>query len=136
MLDAIINEPHFVVLSFIESNYSCDIKVIKHLDVVFWSIASSFEFVDVIQRSHEGNKLTGDDPVQVSVFDFFINEFMKFNVILYGNTKNIRFQKPCRLNSITEFGQNHTLKELYFATDCYCSSPHDSKVVKLSPRLP
>jgi len=72
VLHPILNKSHPIVLRFVESNNSGHVEVAKHLQVVFRSVATSLELVDVVQGSHECDELAGNDPVEVTVLDFLV----------------------------------------------------------------
>jgi hypothetical protein len=46
--------------------------MLENLDVVFRSVAPPFEFVDVVKRAHECDKLTWNDPIEISIFDLLV----------------------------------------------------------------
>ena len=64
------NESLFVVLSLIQSDNMSNTKVSEHLKIVFWTVSSFVDFV--VDRSHEGNELSWNCPIQVTILHFFI----------------------------------------------------------------
>lgn len=72
MLNIISNESLPIIFGLIQSDDSSYVKMMENLDVVFWCVASSFKFTGVVQWTHKGNELTWNDPIQITIFDFFI----------------------------------------------------------------
>ena len=46
--------------------------MLKHLNVVLWCIASPFKLTYVIEWSHEGHKLARNDPIEITILNFFV----------------------------------------------------------------
>ena len=61
-----------LVLSLVQADYVSHSKVSKHLNVVLWRVSSAIH-THLVDRSHEGNKLTGQYPVQVAIFNLLLN---------------------------------------------------------------
>ena len=72
MIDAISDEFVLIVLGFVESDNTRYIKVFEHLEVVFWRVTSPLVLADVVERTHEGDELIWDDPVQITVLNFLV----------------------------------------------------------------
>ena len=72
MIDAIADELIFVVLRFIKSNDSRHIEMLENLEIVFRGVSSPLKLANVVERSHEGNELVWDNPVEVSIFDLLV----------------------------------------------------------------
>ena len=62
----------FVVFGLIKSNYACNIKMFEHLKIILWSVASSLKFTYVVQGTHECDELIRYNPIQVTIFNFFV----------------------------------------------------------------
>ena len=62
----------FVILCFIESDYSCYIKVLEHLQIVLGCIASSIIPAGTVDRTHKSNKLVRDDPIQIAILNLLV----------------------------------------------------------------
>lgn len=62
----------FVVLGFVESNYTRYVEMLEDLQVVFRSVTPSLVFADVVEWAHERYEFIRYDPVQVPVLDFFV----------------------------------------------------------------
>lgn len=72
MIYAISDELLLVVFGLIESDYSSHVEVLEDLEIIFGSVSSSFEFTNIVERSHERNKLIRYNPVQIPIFYFFV----------------------------------------------------------------
>ena len=72
MVYSISDEFILIIFGFVESDHACYIEMLENLEVVFWCIASSFEFTNIVKWAHEGDEFVGYDPVQVTILDFFI----------------------------------------------------------------
>jgi hypothetical protein len=70
MLNAVLQEPVFVVFNIIKSNDVSYAKVLENLNVIFRTIALSV--VLSVHRAHERDELPRDSPVKVSVLNFFV----------------------------------------------------------------
>ena len=72
MADAGFSELVLVILGFVESDDSCYIEVLEDLEIVLRRVASSVIPADIVERTHEGDELVGDDPVQVAILDLLV----------------------------------------------------------------
>ena len=72
MIYSISDELLFVIFCFVESDYSRYVEMFEYLKVVFRCVAPPFKFTDVVKWSHERNELIRYNPVQVTIFNFFI----------------------------------------------------------------
>ena len=70
MADIILDEFLTFVLGFVETNNECDAKFLEDRNVVFGREAAVF--VRNIEGSAEGHKLLGQNPIQVTIFNFFV----------------------------------------------------------------
>lgn len=83
MGDAVSNKLLSIVLCLVESNNSCDVKVLEHLEVVFWCISSPLICIHIVERSHESYKLAWNNPIKITIFNllvvfvFFVVEFFE-----------------------------------------------------------
>ena len=69
----------FIVFFFIESDYSRDINVIKDITIFVWMLTILMSSISLFNWSHEGYKLSWDNPIEVSIFNSLI-VFIFFNV--------------------------------------------------------
>lgn len=46
--------------------------MLEYLYIIFGSIAASLKLVDVIKRSHKSYEFTGNNPIKIAIFNFFI----------------------------------------------------------------
>lgn len=72
MIYTISDEFILIVLGFVESDNTRYIKMFEHLEVVLGGVAPPLVFADVVEWTHERDKLIRDYPVQVTVLDFFV----------------------------------------------------------------
>ena len=71
MTDAGLCKFRPLVLSFIQSNDMRYTEVTENLQVIFWGVTTSIRS-DLVHWSHKGDKLSGDYPVKITIFDFLI----------------------------------------------------------------
>ena len=71
MVDACLYELLLLIFRFVKAYNARDVKVFKHLEVVFWRVSSSITAC-WINGSHEGDKLVGNNEIQISIFNFLI----------------------------------------------------------------
>ena len=72
MVDSCLYEFLFIVLGLVEAYYARDVKVLEDLEVVFWRVSSSLIITGWVNGSHEGDKLVGNNEIQISIFNFLI----------------------------------------------------------------
>ncbi len=70
MLYPSLNELLSVIFCLIKSDDMGYIEVLKNLEIVFWAIPSSLLFI--IYGTHKRNEFIGNNPIQISVFNFFV----------------------------------------------------------------
>ena len=69
--DSCLRKLGSLVLSLVEAHYVSHSKVLEHLEVILWGVASSVH-ANLVNRAHEGNKFAGKHPVQVAIFHLFV----------------------------------------------------------------
>ena len=72
VVDSCLYEFLFIVLWLVEAYYARDVKVLEDLEVVFWRVSSSLIIAGWVNGSHEGDKLVGNDEIQIPIFNFLI----------------------------------------------------------------
>ena len=72
MVNTLGQEGGAIVLGFIESDDFRHVQVLKDVDVAGSCVAITMHRVTLIDRSHEGQELVGDDPVKISVLNLFV----------------------------------------------------------------
>ena len=72
VVDSCLYEFLFIVLGLVEAYYARDVKVLEDLEVVFWRVSSSLIITGWVNGSHEGDKLVGNDEIQIPIFNFLI----------------------------------------------------------------
>lgn len=71
MSDAVLNELLPIIFGLIEPDYMGHIEVFEDLEVIFRGVPSPLLLV-LVNWSHEGNELVGDDPIEIAIFYFLI----------------------------------------------------------------
>ena len=72
MSDVLGEEGCAIVFSFVQTDHSADIQVLEDVNIAGSSVTISVYGVPLIDRSHEGQELAGDDPVEVAVLDLLV----------------------------------------------------------------
>lgn len=72
MGNAFLNEESFVVLFFVQSHDSLDIKLLKYIDVLVRVMSISLVSVSFLDWTHECHKLTGNNPIKIAIFDSLV----------------------------------------------------------------
>ena len=72
MIDAIADKFILIIFGFIESDDARNVEMLENLKIVLRCVTSSLEFANVVEWTHERNKLIRYDPVEVTVLDLFI----------------------------------------------------------------
>ena len=72
VVDSCLYEFLFIILRLVEAYYARDVKVLEDLEVVFWRVSSSLIITGWVNGSHEGDKLVGNDEIQIPIFNFLI----------------------------------------------------------------
>ena len=72
MGDALAEEGCAIVFGFVQADNPADIQVFEDVDITGGGVAIAMHGVPHIDRSHEGQELAGDDPVEVAVLDLLI----------------------------------------------------------------
>lgn len=72
MSDVLGEEGCAIVFSFVQTDHSADIQVLEDVDIAGSSVSIAVHGVPLIDRSHEGQELAGDDPVEVAVLDLLV----------------------------------------------------------------
>jgi hypothetical protein len=84
----------FVVLFFVKSYYSLDIKLFKDLNIFLWMMTIPLILVSLFNRSHESHELSRNDPIKVTVLNSLI-QLVLFDV---ESLESI----PIELNSVLQ----------------------------------
>lgn len=72
VVDPCFLEVLLVVLVFVQSDHQPNVLLFEDLDVLGWVVAEPLLFVLALKGPHVCDELARDDPVEVSVFDLFI----------------------------------------------------------------
>jgi len=73
VVDTVLDESVFIILLIVKSNDSGDSKLLEDGDIIFRSESSvAFSISGLVRGATESNELARNDPVQVTVFDLFI----------------------------------------------------------------
>ena len=72
MVYSFLKEAVAIILCFIKTDYLSYVEVLEDVDVAGSCVPVPMNGVTLVHRSHEGQELAWDDPVQVTVFDFFV----------------------------------------------------------------
>lgn len=72
MLDALSQERSAIILSLIQANYFGNVKVLEDIDVACSRMAVPVNRVSLVHWSHKGQKFAWNDPVEVTIFNFFV----------------------------------------------------------------
>lgn len=62
----------FIILLLVESDYFGYVYALKDISVFIWVMAIPLPLVSILDWSHEGNKLSWDDPVEVSILNSLV----------------------------------------------------------------
>ena len=71
MADAGLGKFRPFILSFIETHDMRHSEMTEHLQVVLWGVTAAIHS-NLVHRSHKGDKLLRDYPVEISIFDLLI----------------------------------------------------------------
>ena len=71
MTDAGLGKLQSLILSLIQTHDMRYTEVTEHLQVIFWGVTAAIR-PDLVHRSHKGDKLLRDYPVEISIFDLLI----------------------------------------------------------------
>jgi len=73
VVDTILDESLFIVLFIVKSNDSGDSELLEDRDIIFRSESSvAFSISGLIRRATESNEFAWNDPVQITIFNLFI----------------------------------------------------------------
>ena len=72
MRDTSVFEMLFIILLLVESNYFGYVNAFKDISVFIWVMTVPLPLVSVLDWSHEGDKLSWDDPVEVSILNSLV----------------------------------------------------------------
>ena len=72
MVDALVDKTHLLVFGLVEADDLADLQVFKYINIAGSGVAVAVDSVALINGSHEGHELAGDDPVEVTVLDLFV----------------------------------------------------------------
>jgi len=72
MGDAFLNEESFVVLFFVQSHDSLDIKLLEYVDILVRVMSISLVSVSLLNRAHECHEFPGNNPVKIAIFDSLV----------------------------------------------------------------
>jgi len=73
MVDTVLDESVFIILFIVKSDDSGNSEFLEDGNIIFRSESSvAFSISGLVRGSTESNKLAGDDPVQVTVLNLFI----------------------------------------------------------------
>lgn len=76
MINSILNELLSVILiRLVQSDYVCNSKVTEYFEVILWGIPVLWlarYLLSIVYGAHEGNKLSRDNPVQVTILNLFV----------------------------------------------------------------
>jgi hypothetical protein len=72
MRNTSVLEMLFIILLLVESNNFGYVNALKDISVFIWVMAVPLPLVSVLDWSHEGDKLSWDDPVEVSILNSLV----------------------------------------------------------------
>jgi hypothetical protein len=72
MLDSVLFESSLVIFGVVEANDFAHLQMLKNVNITATRVAISALTFLAVNGTHEGNKFVGDDPVEVTVLNFFI----------------------------------------------------------------
>lgn len=72
MCDAFLNEEPFIVLFFVQSHDSLDIKLLEYVDILVRMMSISLVSISLFDRAHECHELAGNNPVKIAIFDSLV----------------------------------------------------------------
>jgi (2Fe-2S) ferredoxin len=72
VVDTLLSEAIRVILWIVESDYLADLKVLKDINVRSGGVAVAMLLVALVNWTHEGHKLAGNDPVEISVLHLLV----------------------------------------------------------------
>ena len=71
MIDSSLCKLCFVIFWLVKTNNAWNSEMFEYLKVIFWWISSSITS-SWVDGTHEGNKLVGNNEIQVPIFNFLI----------------------------------------------------------------
>jgi hypothetical protein len=72
MRDTSILEMLFIIFFLVKSNDFGHINALKDIAIFVWMVSISLSMVPVLNWAHEGNELSWDDPVEISILNSLI----------------------------------------------------------------
>jgi len=72
VVNVLVQERLTIVFGFVEANNFVDSKVLEDVDVAGSSVTISVHRVTCVDRAHKSQELAWNDPVKVTVLDFFV----------------------------------------------------------------
>ena len=72
MCDAFLNEEPFIVLFFVQSHDSLDIKLLEYVDILVRVMSISLVSISFFNWAHECHELAGNNPVKIAIFDSLV----------------------------------------------------------------
>jgi hypothetical protein len=72
MSDSFMFKMLFIVFFFIKSNYPGYINIVKDITILVWMLAILMSGISSFNRSHKSDKLSWNNPVQVTVFNSLV----------------------------------------------------------------
>ena len=70
--NVLLDEESLVILFLIESDDSFHIELLENFDVLVRMMTVSLVLVPLLDGAHEGHEFSGNDPVEVTIFDSLI----------------------------------------------------------------
>jgi hypothetical protein len=72
VLDAVLKEVLSVILLLVKSDDPRNAKLLKYFNILFGVVTIALVGVSLLNGSHEGHKLAGNDPVDITIFNALI----------------------------------------------------------------
>lgn len=72
VLDSFLSEASWIILWIVESDYLADLKMLKNINIRSGGVAVAMLLISLVNWTHEGHKLAGNNPVKISVLHLLV----------------------------------------------------------------
>ena len=72
MRDADFLKGPLLILDFVQSDNFVDSNIVEDISILVWVVPVSVSLITLLNWSHEGNELSWNDPVKITVFDLLV----------------------------------------------------------------